>query len=76
MVSLGDIRSNNIRRCAYCGIPINKDNDSGWEVFIKDGKTTQPICGWCDVERSRGGLKSADSSRLDKTHRNHRKIKS
>jgi len=42
--------SNGIQRCAHCGIPITLDNDSGWEVFVGDGKHSQPICGWCDAE--------------------------
>jgi hypothetical protein len=51
-INLDDIHSNNIRRCAVCGIPITPANDSGWEVFAEDGKKTQPICGWCEAERS------------------------
>lgn len=51
-VNLDNIRSNNERRCAVCGVPITPANDSGWEVFVGDGSKTQPICGWCDAERS------------------------
>ena len=43
--------SNHIMRCAICGIPITKENDSGGEIFVGDGKYSQPICGWCDSER-------------------------
>ncbi len=46
---LEDITSNGVKRCAICGIPINPNNDSGWEVFVEGGKKTQPICGWCDA---------------------------
>jgi hypothetical protein len=64
---LDDIHSNHIQRCAVCGIPITVDNDSGWEIFVGDGKTTQPICAWCDVERHHADEdialpKSADSA--------------
>ena len=49
-INLDDIRSNNIKRCAICGIPITPDNDSGWEVFVEEGRKTQPICGWCEAQ--------------------------
>ncbi len=51
-VELDKIRSNNIRRCADCGIPITPANDSGWEAIVGDGHTTQPLCAWCDAKRS------------------------
>jgi len=50
-VDLNRIRSNGIPRCAYGGIPITPDNDSGWEAFVGDG-TTQPVCAWCDAMNS------------------------
>lgn len=65
MVNLDDIHSNHVKRCALCGIPITVDNDSGWEIFVGDGKTTQPICGWCDVEHSHSGEKQPDEKQSD-----------
>ena len=43
-----DIESNKINKCLHCGEKINIENDSGWEVFTKDGYTTQSICKDCD----------------------------
>jgi hypothetical protein len=62
VVNLDDIHSNHVKRCALCGIPINVDNDSGWEIFVEDGKTTQPICAWCDVEQSQSSGQKIDMS--------------
>lgn len=45
---LDDILNNGIKRCAICGIEIDEETDSGWEVFVDGGKFTQSICIWCD----------------------------
>lgn len=42
------ITSNHLPICINCGCQITRDNDSGWEQFTKDGKTTQSICKECD----------------------------
>ncbi len=49
-LNIDDFKSNGIKRCVDCGIPITPANDSGWEVFVT-GTTTQPICAWCDAVR-------------------------
>ena len=58
--------SNHIMRCAICGIPITKENDSGWEIFVGDGKYSQPICCWCDIDYSKEGSKEKDNNALSK----------
>jgi hypothetical protein len=67
-IRLDAIRSNGVRRCARCGIPITPANDSGWEVFVGDGRMTQPVCAWCDVENSGGGEKETqdDGHRIER----------
>jgi hypothetical protein len=46
-IDLDDIKSNGKRTCLHCGVALNHTNDSGWEMFTKDGVTTQPVCKWC-----------------------------
>ena len=46
---LDDIKSNHKGECLYCEEQINLDNYSGWEAFTDDGKSTQPICKFCDL---------------------------
>jgi hypothetical protein len=66
-MNLDDIKSNKVRYCLYCGIPITPDTDSGWEGFTSDGKTTQPICAWCDVVQANEiGIKAEEDDK-DKT---------
>lgn len=43
-MNLDDIHSNNKKTCLHCGVQITPYNDSGWEEFTDDGKTTQPVC--------------------------------
>lgn len=45
------ITSNDIPVCPDCGCRITVENNSGWEVFTSDGRTTQPICVSCDKAR-------------------------
>lgn len=45
---LDDIKSNCKNTCLHCGDPITLDNWSGWEAFTSDGKSTQPICKFCN----------------------------
>jgi len=40
-------QSLNTKFCVRCGIPINSNNDSGWEVFV-DANLTGSICKSCD----------------------------
>ena len=42
------IQSNELPICVSCGRPIDEFNDSGWESFTEDGRTTQKICTECD----------------------------
>jgi len=51
------ITSNSIPTCLRCGVRITKENDSGWQVFTADGRTTQPICKMCDVKKDGPGIK-------------------
>lgn len=55
-LTIDTIKSNNVKRCLDCGIPITSANDSGWEGFTVENKT-QPICAWCDVKRNNIVLK-------------------
>ena len=50
MITLDEIHSNRIFWCVRCGERITPENYSGWEAFMPDGKTTQPICKFCDEE--------------------------
>lgn len=34
--------------CISCGEKITPENDSGWEQFLDDGRTTQKVCIKCD----------------------------
>ncbi len=52
------IHSNEKPWCARCKQPIVEANDSGWEVFVGDGKITQPICIFCDAEDDGSGEKN------------------
>ncbi len=54
------MQSNNIPICLRCEVPITKENDSGWEGFTSDGRTSQPLCKTCDKEDNKGGLKKPD----------------
>jgi hypothetical protein len=47
MIELDDIVSNHKLVCIYCGDLLTLDNYSGWEAFISDGRTTQPVCSYC-----------------------------
>lgn len=42
------IQSNEFDFCIECGCKITDENNSGWETFCKDGRTTQKICRECD----------------------------
>ena len=64
-INLKDINSNKVYKCARCGDRITLDNWSGWEVFLPDGKTTQPICLFCDSVPDTG--EKSDSLSLDNT---------
>ena len=64
-IDLDRIRSNHVQRCVYCGIPITAANDSGWEAFVGDGSTTQPVCAWCDAMNSSGGPKEEEKIMTD-----------
>lgn len=46
-MNLEEVKSNNKSTCIRCGDPITIDSWSGWEAFLSDGKTTQPICKFC-----------------------------
>jgi hypothetical protein len=46
-MNLTDIHTNNIFSCIRCDDPITLDNYTGWEDFLPDGRTTQPICKFC-----------------------------
>jgi len=55
------IQSNDFPTCLKCGVKITKENDSGWEAFTKDGRTTQPVCQACwDNEDKDIGLKQKE----------------
>lgn len=49
MIDLDDVQSNHIRRCIRCGRVITPDIDSGWQEFLPDGRTTQPVCTICNM---------------------------
>jgi len=34
--------------CLECGCKITNENDSGWEKFRENGRTTQKVCKKCD----------------------------
>ena len=51
------ITSNSIPVCIRCGVKITKENDSGWNVFTEDGRTTQPVCKTCDEKDDGSGKK-------------------
>ena len=55
-----EIRSNKKDRCLNCNDPITAENDSGWEMFTKDGVTTQPICIFCDSKEKGNYVKKVD----------------
>jgi len=44
----GPIESNNKNRCLRCGAKITDENDSKWEEFTEDGRTTQKLCKDCN----------------------------
>ena len=54
-MNIDDIKSNHKYQCARCNDPITLENYSGWEAFVSDGKTTQPICKFCDLVANAGG---------------------
>ena len=58
---LDEISSNNILTCAQCGEPITVDNYSGWEVFVENGETTQPICEFCNMVLDASRPEKADT---------------
>jgi hypothetical protein len=51
------IQSNELPICIHCGEPITEVNDSGWEAFTEDGRTTQKICISCDKKNNIEGKK-------------------
>jgi hypothetical protein len=63
MITIDDIVSNNNWTCARCGTKITVGNYTGWEVFV-DGKTTQPICKFCDIIESLIPAKKAEDKRV------------
>lgn len=54
--TLDRIRSNQRPRCAYCGIILTHDTDSGWEVFVKP-LVTQGTCVGCDAAMTQNPIK-------------------
>ena len=46
------IQGNDIPVCIRCGCVITEENDSGWEAFTEDGRTTQALCKSCDNAES------------------------
>ena len=46
------ITSNDYAICFDCKCKITPQNDSGWEVFTSDGRTTQKVCKRCDYIRN------------------------
>ena len=46
---------NDLPWCLYCGEPITKETDSGWEGFTAESKGTrsQKICKHCDAESNK-----------------------
>lgn len=42
------IQSNDLPWCLRCGVQIAPENDSGWEAFTEDGRTTQKMCKKCN----------------------------
>ena len=52
MIALDEIRSNRVMRCIRCNCEITAETYSGWEAFTDDGKTTQPICKFCNAEET------------------------
>ena len=50
---LNKIKSNNLPFCIRCNELITSKNDSGWEEFLEDGITTQPICKKCEDKESK-----------------------
>lgn len=58
-MNIEEIHSNKEMICIRCGDKITLDNWTGWECFKEDGKTTQPICKFCNmVEESLPKLKA------------------
>lgn len=53
-----EIKSNGLQVCLQCGVRITLANDSGWEGFLEDGVTTQPLCISCNDELNKGGPKA------------------
>ncbi len=41
------IDGNSIPACLDCEEVITEDNDSGWQAFTEDGRTTQAVCDGC-----------------------------
>lgn len=60
--------SNNVPYCAVCGIPISRENDSGWEIPVGKGKYFQPICCWCEIDYFSGPKEKeeTDEDKLNK----------
>ncbi len=54
---IDEIKSNCVWVCVWCGDPITGLNYSGWEAFVEDGQTTQPICKACDFLDAHSGEK-------------------
>jgi len=55
------MQSNGIPVCLRCGVAITPENDSGWEAFTEDGRTTQPTCKKCqDEDSKRTSVEKAD----------------
>lgn len=54
------IMSNDKQVCLRCNEPITPENDSGWEAFLPNGRTTQPECISCHEESLKITAKSED----------------
>lgn len=52
-MDLDSIKSYGIKFCARCNCYINKQTDSGWEVFIDNTNRTVPICKSCEEKESK-----------------------
>ena len=59
---LDDVPRSNIWICARCGQPITPFNYSGWEIFIKNGTMTQPICTLCNAVETECGEKEREEN--------------
>jgi len=53
-------QSNGLPVCLDCGTRIDASNDSGWEGFCSDGRTTQPLCKACGKIRGEITEKAPD----------------